>query len=123
MFQTHSIKTVYAWTGREAIAACEQRMPDLLVLDLILPDGDGFMVADWLRQQDQLRQVPLVVYSAKDLEGMERERLQLGHTEFFTKGRITPEEFEHQIVAWLDRIVLAKTAQTTKPETPQPGWQ
>jgi CheY-like chemotaxis protein len=118
MFQRHGIKTVYAGTGQEAIAACEQRMPDLLVLDLILPDGDGFMVADWLRQQDQLRQVPLVVYSAKELEGSERERLQLGHTEFFTKGRITPEEFEQQIVVWLDRIILAKAADTT-PHTTQ----
>jgi CheY-like chemotaxis protein len=110
MFERHGIKTVHADTVREAIAACERRMPDLVVLDLLLPDGDGVMVADWMRQRDQLRQVPLVVYSAKDLEGTERERLQSGHTEFFIKGRVTPEEFEHQLVAWLDRIILAKDA-------------
>ncbi len=110
MFERHGIKTVHAETVREAIAACERRMPDLVVLDLLLPDGDGVMVADWMRQRDQLRQVPLVVYSAKDLEGTERERLQSGHTEFFIKGRVTPEEFEHQLVAWLDRIILAKGA-------------
>jgi len=113
MFQRHGIETVHARTGREAIAACEQLTPDLLVLDLILPDGDGFAVADWLRQQDQLRCVPLVVYSAKDLDAGEREQLQLGQTEFFTKGRITPQEFEHRVVEWLDRIILAKATEVT----------
>jgi CheY-like chemotaxis protein len=105
MFQRHGIETMHARTGREAIEACEQLIPDLLVLDLILPDGDGFVVADWLRQQDQLRRVPLVVYSAKDLDAGEREQLQLGHTEFFTKGRITPQEFEHRVVGLLARLV------------------
>jgi hypothetical protein len=64
-----------------------------------------------------LRRVPLVVYSAKDLDAGEREQLQLGHTEFFTKGRITPQEFEHRVVEWLDRIILAKAADTAKHET------
>jgi len=80
-------------------------------------DGDGFMVADWLRRQGQFRQVPLVVYSAKDLDAEERERLQLGHTEFFTKGRITPEEFEQRIVRWLDQLILARAAGVTQYET------
>ena len=108
MFQRHGIETVYAHTGREAVRVCERLEPDLLVLDLILPDGDGFMVADWLKQHDRLRQMPLVVYSAKDLDGEERERLQLGHTAFFTKGRITPEEFEQRVLGLLDRIVPNK---------------
>ena len=98
----------HARTGQEAIEGCKRWRPDLLVLDLILPDGDGFLVADWLRQYDQLRQVPLVVYSAKDLDAEERERLQLGHTEFFTKGRITPKEFEHRVMSLLARLVPHK---------------
>jgi CheY-like chemotaxis protein len=104
-FQRHGIETMHARTGREAIEVCEQMRPDLLVLDLILPDGDGFAVVDWLRQQDQLRRVPLVVYSAKDLDAGEREQLQLGHTEFFTKGRITPQEFEHRVIGLLAHLV------------------
>ncbi len=108
IFQRHGLETVHARTGHEAIEGCKRWRPDLLVLDLILPDGDGFLVADWLRQYDQLRHVPLVVYSAKDLDAEERERLQLGHTEFFTKGRITPKEFEHRVMSLLARLVPHK---------------
>jgi PAS domain S-box-containing protein len=105
ILQRHGIETVHARTGREAIEGCERWRPDLLVLDLILPDGDGFVVADWLKQHDQLRQMPVAVYSAKDLDAGERERLQLGRTEFFTKGRITPEEFEQRVMGLLARLV------------------
>ncbi|MGH9580809.1 MAG: response regulator, partial [Terriglobales bacterium] len=105
MLRRHGIETAQARTGREAIQQCEQLRPDLLVLDLRLPEGDGFMVADWLRRQDQLRQIPLVIYSARDVDDSERQRLQLGHTEFLTKARITPEEFEHRVMALLLRLV------------------
>jgi PAS domain S-box-containing protein len=103
--QRHGIETAHARTGREAIQQCERLHPDLLVLDLLLPEGDGFMVADWLRQQDRLCHIPIVIYSAKEVGDTERQRLQLGRTEFLTKARITPAEFEHRVVALLLRLV------------------
>ncbi|HKA54603.1 MAG TPA: response regulator, partial [Candidatus Binatia bacterium] len=105
MFQRHEVETFHARTGREAVQLCARLNPNLLVLDLVLPDRDGFAVVDWLRQQDQLRHTPLVVYSAKDLADGERRRLQLDHTKFLTKGRITPEEFEQHVMALLTLIV------------------
>lgn len=71
-------------------------------------------VVDWLRQQDRLRQVPLVVYSAKDLDDAERGRLRLGQTQFFTKGRITPEEFEQRVIGLLRQIIPAKEDATAE---------
>jgi PAS domain S-box-containing protein len=107
MFERHGIETFHAKTGREALQFSQRTLPDLLVLDLGLPDGDGFSVVDWLRLHDQLRQVPLVVYTAKDLDEAERQRLKLGQTQFFTKGRITPEDFEQRVIGWLNRLIPA----------------
>ena len=101
MFERHGIDAAHARTSQEAVRLCAQLRPVLLVLDLTLPDSDGFAVVDWLRRQDQFQHIPLVVYSAKDLDDGERHRLQLDHTEFFTKGRITPEEFEKHVVSLL----------------------
>ena len=67
--------------------------------------GDGFVIVDWLRQHNRLRQVPLVVYSARDLNDTDRERLKLGQTLFLTKGRIKPEEFERRVISLLNRII------------------
>jgi len=104
LFERHDIETCLARTGREAIHLSQQLSPDLLILDLILPESDGFVVVDWLKQHNQLCNMPVVVYSAKDLEESERQRLKLGHTEFLTKGRVTTQEFEQRVMELLQRI-------------------
>ena len=107
-FERHGIETLHAQTGRQAIEFSQEMVPDLLVLDLILPEGDGFTVVDWLRRHDRLRAVPLVVYTAKDLDDSDRARLRLGQTYFFTKGRIAPEDFERRVVGLVESVVLDK---------------
>jgi len=104
LFERHDIETCLARTGREAIHLSQQLNPDLLILDLILPESDGFVVVDWLKQHNQLCHMPVVVYSAKDLDESERQRLKLGHTEFLTKGRVTTQEFEQRVMELLQRI-------------------
>lgn len=112
VFERYGIETYHAQTGREAIHSSQQIVPDLLVLDLILPEGDGFAVVDWLRQHNRLCKVPLVIYTSKDLDETERERLKLGQTMFLTKGRITPEQFEQRVIKLLSRIIRHRKGDT-----------
>ena len=94
----HDIKTFIAATGKEAIALSQQVEPDLLVLDIGLPDTDGFGVVAWLRSHENLKALPMVIYTALDLDSESRERLRLGETtEFLTKCRTTPEAFEARV--------------------------
>ncbi|HIK05245.1 MAG TPA: response regulator [Trichormus sp. M33_DOE_039] len=104
LFERHGIKTCYAKTGREAIRLSQEVNPDLLILDLSLPETDGFAVVDWLQKHNHLCNIPLVVYSAQDLDESERRRLKLGETEFLTKGRVTTQEFEQRVIELLQRI-------------------
>ncbi|MEP0885461.1 PAS domain S-box protein [Trichocoleus sp. ST-U3] len=112
MFSRHGIETFHAQTGRDAIHLSQRILPDLLVLDLALPEYNGFAVVDWLRQHNRLRQVPLVVYTAQDLDESDRQRLKLGQTLFFTKGRITSHEFEQRAIDLLNRMIRGKTGDT-----------
>jgi PAS domain S-box-containing protein len=107
-FSRYWIKTFHAQTGSEAIQLSQSLLPDLLVLDLGLPEQDGFAVVDWLRHHNRLCQVPLVVYTARDLSNNDRERLKLGQTLFLTKGRISPQEFEQRVINLLDRMIRGK---------------
>jgi PAS domain S-box-containing protein len=108
IFERYGIETYHATTGREALHLSQRLLPDLLVLDLGLPEVDGYAVVDWLRHHRRLCLVPMVVYCAKDLNQFDRERLKLGQTLFLTKGRVTPEEFEQRVMTLLNRIILAK---------------
>ncbi|MBD2127999.1 PAS domain S-box protein [Microcoleus sp. ZQ-A2] len=112
MFSRHGIETFHAQTGRDAIHLSQRILPDLLVLDLALPEYNGFAVVDWLRQHNRLCQVPLVVYTAQDLDESDRQRLKLGQTLFLTKGRITSHEFEQRAIDLLNRMIRGKTGDT-----------
>lgn len=92
-----------AHTRQDALQRCITFRPQLIVLDLSLPDGDGFNVVDWLRQNDDLAHLPLVVYSAREIPAHERALLQLGPTQFLTKARVQPEQLESLVVTMLRR--------------------
>jgi CheY-like chemotaxis protein len=106
LFDQHNIKAFHAKTGEEAIRQSQRLSPSLLVLDLILPDRDGFAVVEWMRQHLELQNLPLVVYSAKDLDQSERDRLQLGKTEFLTKGQVTLQAFEQRVLELLQQMMI-----------------
>jgi CheY-like chemotaxis protein len=80
---------------------CVSSRPDLLILDIALPDGDGFGLVDWLRQQQEMKNLPLVVYSAQDLSEGERKKLRLGNTEFLTKAHVQPQDVETLVLTML----------------------
>jgi PAS domain S-box-containing protein len=109
LFAEHGVMAVHAHTARDALRLSRDIAPDLLLLDLLLPDSDGFALVDWLREDPRLCRVPLVVYSALELDEDDRERLRLGPTEFFTKARTNPEEVERQVLALLDAVVTGAT--------------
>jgi PAS domain S-box-containing protein len=91
-----------ARTGREARDAIERSEPCLVVLDVALPGEDGFAVVDWLRRTGRAEGVPLLVYTAVDLGPDDRERLQLGNTEFLPKATTTPEALERRVTEVLE---------------------
>lgn len=112
LFQQHGMETFHARTGREAIYLSQQVNPDLLILDLVLPKGDGFTVVDWLQQHNHLCRTPLVVYSARDLDEAERRRLRLGQTEYLAKGRITIQEFEQRVMELLHKVTGCRSRES-----------
>ena len=108
-FERHGIETVHASSGREAIELSERMEPDMIVLDLVLPEIDGFGVIDWLKKNDRWRDVPLIIYSALEPTQAQQARLTLGKTEFVTKSRVSPDDFERRIVRFFDDFIMPAT--------------
>jgi CheY-like chemotaxis protein len=68
-------KVSEAENGREGLECMEQERPSLILLDLMMPEMDGFEFADRVRQRPEWRFIPIVVMTAKDLTAKERRRL------------------------------------------------
>ena len=107
-FDRHGIQTFHAADGAQAILISQRELPDLLVLDLGLPEVDGFAVAEWLRRHERLHAMAVVVYTARDLDDGDRRRLQLGSTtQFLTKDRVTSSDLEQRVMGLLGRLTPA----------------
>jgi PAS domain S-box-containing protein len=101
VFTRDSIEVELAHSRQSALDAVFAFQPHLLVLDIGLPDGDGFNVVDWLRQHEGLARLPLVVYSAREFAPAERRQLTLGPTHFLTKARVQPQQLEALVLTML----------------------
>ena len=86
-----------ATNGRVALERMAERQPDLILLDLMMPEMDGFAFLEALRQQDAWRSIPVVVVTAKDLTPEDRRRLN-GYVErILQKGAYSHEELLREI--------------------------
>jgi threonine synthase len=87
ILQSHGVPEVYqAMDGESGINTVIEVHPDLIILDLMMPGIDGFQVLDRLKAHEILKDVPVVVVTAKDLTPQERTYLSGRVTSLLQKG-------------------------------------
>jgi DNA-binding response OmpR family regulator len=77
--------TVHASDGYSAMAMAQKERPDLIILDLGLPAGDGFGVLKRLQDTDTLSNIPVIVLTARSPQFNEQRALLAGASAFFQK--------------------------------------
>ncbi len=83
--------------GRVALERMAEGLPDLILLDLMMPEMDGFQFVDQVRTQEGWRSIPIIVITAKDLNEEDRRRLN-GYVEgILQKGTYKPEELLREV--------------------------
>jgi two-component system KDP operon response regulator KdpE len=78
-------QTVQASDGYSAIAVAQKEQPNLIILDLGLPAGDGSTVLQRLQESDTLSNIPVIVLTARDPQVNEGKTLLAGATAYFQK--------------------------------------
>jgi two-component system phosphate regulon response regulator PhoB len=107
---THAgFEVVAAETGRKALDSVQERPPDLIVLDLMLPDLDGNEVCRILRRQDNSRRIPILMLTAR---GDEIDRVlgfELGADDYVMKP-FSPRELVLRVKSILRRMKTERSA-------------
>ncbi len=101
----HDIEVSVAATGAEALAAISEEPYDCMVLDLRLPDMSGFDVLERLRDTPSLHDLPVVVFTGKDLSSEEDTRLHSLARSVVVKGVESPERLLDETALFLHRVV------------------
>ena len=100
-------RVFHATDGASGLIEAQRRLPDLIVLDLTMPNLDGFSVLQALKLDERTSSIPVIVVSARDVTEAERRQLN-GHIEaLYQKGAFSPRKFVEQVVHVLDvRVAL-----------------
>ena len=90
-----------ATNGREAVEVARKEHPNLIILDLMMPELDGFAVMDALQTQQDTADIPIIVATAKELTTAEKERMR-GHIQsLMQKGTFSSDELIDEVRALL----------------------
>jgi CheY-like chemotaxis protein len=83
--------------GREALSRLQADKPDVILLDLMMPEMDGFAVVAALQKEPRWRDIPVIVITARDLDAKDRERLNSGVQSVLVKETFRPTELVERI--------------------------
>jgi two-component system, cell cycle response regulator DivK len=72
-------------TGVEAVEGLGSNVPDLILLDISLPEMDGTEVLAWIRKQDELKELPVIALTAHAMAGDRDKYLAAGFNDYVTK--------------------------------------
>ncbi len=104
-----------ASNGYQGIDMIQQQRPDLVVLDLMMPEMDGFAVLELLKRDEELRQIPIIIVTAKELTEQERIRINGQAAALFQKGLFKAEELLQDVNYALHQVGRV-TQESTKEE-------
>jgi signal transduction histidine kinase/DNA-binding response OmpR family regulator len=86
-----------AANGREALERMTERAPELILLDLMMPEMDGFEFVSRLRDEESWRAIPVLLITAKDITPEDRQRLEGGVSRILQKGSYGREDLLAEI--------------------------
>lgn len=114
MLQRHGYEVVAANAGNQALAKANSDHPNLIILDVMMPDMDGYEVCRRLRANPETRSIPIIMFTAKTLVDDKVAGFEAGADDYLTKPT-HPAELASRV-----KSVLSRTTVQKRPE-PQRG--
>ena len=95
--ETNDFKVRSAFNGKEALLKVKESKPGLILLDLMMPEMDGFEFAEKLRENKDWLDIPVVVITAKDLTKEDHQRLKGNVEAIMQKGSYSKNELLSEV--------------------------
>src|SRR5512137_830697 len=92
LLEAHGYDTLQTKDGMEALKLARQHHPDLILMDIQLPEVSGLEVTKWLKEDDDLRTIPVIAVTAFAMKGDE-ERIRSGGCEAYVAKPISVTNF------------------------------
>ena len=92
LLEVHGYTTIQTRDGREALELARKHHPDLILMDIQLPEVSGLEVTKWIKQDEELKSIPVIAVTAFAMKGDE-EKIRRGGCEAYIAKPITVATF------------------------------
>ena len=100
LLEAHGYGTLQTRNGMEAMDIARAHRPDLILMDIQLPEVSGLEVTKWLKEDDDLRSIPVIAVTAFAMKGDE-ERIRQGGCEAYISKPISVAKFLETVRSYL----------------------
>ncbi|MFT5489525.1 MAG: two-component system cell cycle response regulator DivK [Paracoccaceae bacterium] len=92
LLEVHGYTTLQTKDGREALQLAREHRPDLILMDIQLPEVSGLEVTKWIKADDELKSIPVIAVTAFAMKGDE-EKIRSGGCEAYIAKPISVNSF------------------------------
>ncbi|MFH1898741.1 MAG: response regulator [Candidatus Desantisbacteria bacterium] len=117
LLENEGYETIMAESGKEALSIIQERIPHLILLDLMLPDINGYQICEKIRQDIVFCYIPVIMFTGMDIMDSELKALDFGADDYVIKS-IQPARLLAKIKSLISRTYLGLDA---NPLTMLPG--
>jgi two-component system cell cycle response regulator DivK len=107
LLEAHGIDTVQTRDGRNVLALAREHKPDLILMDIQLPEVSGLDVTKWLKDDDELKAIPVIAVTAFAMKGDE-QKIREGGCEDYISKPISVTRFMETIQKYLEDEPVAQ---------------
>ncbi len=85
LLEAHNINTLQTKDGREVLDIAREKKPDLVIMDIQLPEVSGLEVTKWLKADEELCKIPVIAVTAFAMKGDEQKIREVGCDDYISK--------------------------------------
>ena len=100
VLESAGFKTMLATSGRDALKLAQESKPDLVLLDIMMPDMDGYDTMRAIRKLARFRTLPVIALTAKAMKGDREKCLEAGASDYITKP-VSMEQLTAMMRLWI----------------------
>ncbi|MFY9287400.1 MAG: response regulator [Alphaproteobacteria bacterium] len=101
LLQAHGYRTMHTRDGMEVLDLCRKHHPDLIIMDIQLPEVSGLEVTKWLKNEADLKSIPVIAVTAFAMKGDE-EKIRSGGCEDYMSKPIAVGQFVTMVKRFLE---------------------
>jgi two-component system cell cycle response regulator DivK len=101
LLDAHGYDTIQTKDGMEALVLAREHHPDLILMDIQLPEVSGLEITKWIKEDDDLKSIPVVAVTAFAMKGDE-EKIREGGCEAYIAKPISLQQFLDTVKRFLD---------------------